>query len=183
MCYNKLFFGWSRFRRQKSQIFLWTSVKTLDMNPVGSHGQSDPFSRSKKPRSLHTPISMIFMCYSKNHFLGHQDSDVKNVKIFWGHLLRPWICIRLDLTASSTTFKGKTSPEAHTLIYTIFVCYIENYLLGDPDSTIKNANSFADVGLVLVYASGWPSKPFRQFSRSNESRSAHPSHFDDFHVL
>ena len=55
VCYSKPFFGWSGFRRKKCQIFLWTSVKTLSMHPVGPHGPSDPFWRSNEPRSEHTP--------------------------------------------------------------------------------------------------------------------------------
>ena len=55
MCYSKPFFGWSGLRRPKFQKFLWTSVNTLAMQPVGHHGQSDPFSRSNEPRSAHTP--------------------------------------------------------------------------------------------------------------------------------
>ena len=58
--YNKLFFGWSGFRCQKCQIFLWTSVKTTSMHPVGPHGLSDPFWRSKEPWSVHTPHFDVF---------------------------------------------------------------------------------------------------------------------------
>ena len=55
VCYSKPFFGWSGFRRQKCQIFLWTSVKTLSMHTVGHHGLSGPFGGSNEPRSEHTP--------------------------------------------------------------------------------------------------------------------------------
>ena len=55
VCYSTPFFGWSGFRRQKCQIFLWTSVKTLSMHTVWHHGLSDPFGRSNEPRSEHTP--------------------------------------------------------------------------------------------------------------------------------
>ena len=55
VCYGTPFFGLSVFRRQKCQIFLWTSVKTLSMHTVGHHGLSDPFGRSNEPRSEHTP--------------------------------------------------------------------------------------------------------------------------------
>ena len=68
MCYSKPIFGWFGFRHKKCQSFLWTCVKTLDMHPVGPHGQSDQFSRSNEPRSEHTPISTIFLCYSKSFF-------------------------------------------------------------------------------------------------------------------
>ena len=52
VCY---IFGWSGFRRQKCQIFLWTSVKTLSMHTVGHHGLSGTFGGSNEPRSEHTP--------------------------------------------------------------------------------------------------------------------------------
>ena len=55
VCYSKPFFGWSGFRRQKYQFFLWTSVKTLSMHPIGPHGPYDPFWRSNEPWSEHTP--------------------------------------------------------------------------------------------------------------------------------
>ena len=55
VCYSKPFFGWSGFRRQKCQIFLRTSIKTFSIHPVAPHGPSDPFWRSNKPRSEHTP--------------------------------------------------------------------------------------------------------------------------------
>uniref|UniRef100_A0A3Q7HB97 Uncharacterized protein n=1 Tax=Solanum lycopersicum TaxID=4081 RepID=A0A3Q7HB97_SOLLC len=45
--------------------FLWTSVKTLSMHSVGSHGQFNSFSRSNDPRSEHTPILTIFVNNSK----------------------------------------------------------------------------------------------------------------------
>ena len=68
MCSSKPFFGCSGLRRQKCQIFLWTSIKTLSMQPVGHHGQSDPFSRSNEPRSAHTPYLDDFVFYSKPFF-------------------------------------------------------------------------------------------------------------------
>ena len=55
VCYSTRFFGWSGFRRQKCQIFSWTSVKTLSMHTVGHHGLFDIFGRSNEPRSEHTP--------------------------------------------------------------------------------------------------------------------------------
>ena len=35
-----------------------------------------------------------------------------------------------------------------------FSCSIAHHFLGDPDSNVKNANFFVDVGQDLVYASG-----------------------------
>ena len=55
VCYSTPFFWWSGFRRQKCQIFSWTSVKTLSMHTVGHHGFSRPFGGSNEPRSEHTP--------------------------------------------------------------------------------------------------------------------------------
>uniref|UniRef100_A0A3Q7GMT5 Uncharacterized protein n=1 Tax=Solanum lycopersicum TaxID=4081 RepID=A0A3Q7GMT5_SOLLC len=71
------------------------------------------------------------------------DSDVKNAKFFCGRLSRPCLCSRLSLTASPAYFDGQTSPEESIpLILTIFVCYIANHFLGDPDSDVKNAKKF-----------------------------------------
>ncbi|KAG5613684.1 hypothetical protein H5410_013508, partial [Solanum commersonii] len=44
-------FGDLEFQPHFCQFFLWTSIKTLDMEPVEPHGQNVPFSRSKEPRS------------------------------------------------------------------------------------------------------------------------------------
>ena len=55
VCYSTPFFRWSRLRRQKCQIFSWTSVKTLSMHTVCHHGLSDLFGGSNEPRSEHTP--------------------------------------------------------------------------------------------------------------------------------
>ena len=44
-------------------------------------------------------------------------------------------------------------------------------------------NIFVDVRQDLVYAYGWPSLIVRPFGGSNEPRSEHTPHFDDFHVL
>ena len=55
VCYCTPFFGWSGIRRQKCQIFSWTSVKTLSKHKVGHHGFSDSFGGSNEPQSEHTP--------------------------------------------------------------------------------------------------------------------------------
>ena len=83
-------------------------------------------------------ISTIFVCYNKP-FLGDPDSDVKNAKFFSGRPSRPFLCIRLSITAFPTHLEGQTSPEASIrLILTIFVCYCTPFL-GDRDSDVKNA--------------------------------------------
>ena len=55
VCNSTPVFGWSRFRCQKCQIFLWKSVKTLSMHTVCHHGLYGPFGGSNEPRSEHTP--------------------------------------------------------------------------------------------------------------------------------
>jgi len=55
VCYRKLFFGWSGFRGQKCRNYLWTSIKTLAMQPVVPYSKSDSFSRSNELQSAHTP--------------------------------------------------------------------------------------------------------------------------------
>ena len=65
-----------------------------------------------------------FSCAIAHHFLGDQDSDVKNAKCFRRRPSRPCICIRLSIMASPTHLEGQTSPEASIhLISTIFMCY------------------------------------------------------------
>jgi len=70
-----------------------------------------PVLRSNKPRSAHTPISTIFVCYSKP-ILGDPDSNDKNTKKFYVHTSRPWLCIWLTLMASPIHFQDQMSPEA-----------------------------------------------------------------------
>uniref|UniRef100_A0A3Q7JPK2 Uncharacterized protein n=1 Tax=Solanum lycopersicum TaxID=4081 RepID=A0A3Q7JPK2_SOLLC len=84
---------------------------SLAMHPVGPLGQSDQFSRSKKPRSAHTPNFDDFSCAIANHFLGYPDSDVKNAKFYYGCPSRPCLCIRLALTASPTNLKVRRAPK------------------------------------------------------------------------
>ena len=55
VCYITPFFWWSGFRRQKCQIFSWTSVNTLSMHTFANHGFSGPFGGSNEPRSDHKP--------------------------------------------------------------------------------------------------------------------------------
>ena len=56
--------------------------------------------------------------------LGDPDSDVKNAKCFCGRPSRPFLYIRLAITACPTHLECQTSPEASIrLISTIFVCY------------------------------------------------------------
>ena len=65
-----------------------------------------------------------FSCAIAHHFLGDQDSDVKNAKFFRGRPSRPCLCIRLVITDCPGHLEGQTSPEASIrLISTIFVCY------------------------------------------------------------
>ena len=68
VCYSTPFFGWSGFRRQKCQIFLWTSVKTLSMHTVGHHGLSTHLEGQTSPEASIPLISMIFVCYSTPFF-------------------------------------------------------------------------------------------------------------------
>ena len=68
------------------------------------------------------PSFRRFSCATAQHFLGDEDSDVKNAKFFCGRLSRPYLCIRFVITACSAHLEGQTSPEASIrLIWTIFV--------------------------------------------------------------
>ena len=65
VCYSKPFFGWSGFRRQKCQNFLWKSFKTFSMQLVGPHSSPTHFEGKTSPEARIPLISMIFVCYSK----------------------------------------------------------------------------------------------------------------------
>ena len=68
-------------------------------------------------------ISTIFMCYS-TPFFGLPEFRRQKCQIFSWTPSRPFLCIRLAITAFSTHLEGQTSPELSIrLISTIFVCY------------------------------------------------------------
>ena len=54
VCYRKSFFWVIWISTSKMPYFLWTSVKTLSMHPVGHHGPYDRFGRSNETQSEHT---------------------------------------------------------------------------------------------------------------------------------
>uniref|UniRef100_A0A3Q7HDN9 Uncharacterized protein n=1 Tax=Solanum lycopersicum TaxID=4081 RepID=A0A3Q7HDN9_SOLLC len=96
--------------------------------PVGHHGQSNSFSRTNEPRSAHTPISMIFVCYSKP-FFGLSRLRRQKAKFFCGCSSRPCLCSRLAIMSNLTYLQGQKSPEASIpLISTIFVCYSKQFI-------------------------------------------------------
>uniref|UniRef100_A0A3Q7J2C7 Uncharacterized protein n=1 Tax=Solanum lycopersicum TaxID=4081 RepID=A0A3Q7J2C7_SOLLC len=81
-----------------------------------------PILKVKRAPERAHPSFRRFSCAIAHHFLGYLDSDVKNAKFFCGRLSRPWLCIRLALTARLTHFEGPTSPGASIpLISTIFI--------------------------------------------------------------
>uniref|UniRef100_A0A3Q7G212 Uncharacterized protein n=1 Tax=Solanum lycopersicum TaxID=4081 RepID=A0A3Q7G212_SOLLC len=83
-----------------------------------------PIWKVKRAPKRAYPSFQRFPCAIAHHFLGDQDSDVKNAKFFRGRPSRPSLCIRLAVTACPTHLEGQTSPEASIpLISTDFVCY------------------------------------------------------------
>ena len=65
--------------------------------------------------------------------------------------------------------------DFRVLLHTIF------WVIGIPTS--KMPNFFVDVRQDLVYAYGWHHRLSGPFGGSNEPRSEHTPHFDDFRVL
>ena len=89
VCSRKPFFGWFGFRRQKSQIFLWTSVKNffyvsgLPSRPIR------PILKFKRaPNHPYSPF-WWFSCTIAYYFFGYPYSDVKTVEIFGKRPLWP----------------------------------------------------------------------------------------------
>ena len=184
VCYSKPLFGWSRFRCQKSQFFLWTSIKTLSMQPVGPSWTVRPILKVKRAPKRAYPSFRWFLCAVANHFLGDPDKDVKNAKYFCGCPSIPCLCIRLALTARLTNFEGQTSPEASIpLILTIFVCYSTPFFgwsgFRYQKCQIFSWTSVKTLSMQTVGHHGL-SDPF---GGSNKPRSEHTPHFDDFRVL
>ena len=58
-------------------------------------------------------------------------------------------------------WKVKRAPKRAYPSFQRFSCAIANQFLDDSDSDIKMPNFFVDVRQDLVYASSWPSRPFR----------------------
>ena len=119
------------------------------MHTIGHQGLSDPFERSNKPRSEHTPHFDDFSCAIAHHFFGDPDSDVKNAKFFRGRPLRPCLCIRLAITDCPAHLEGQTNPKRAYASFQQFSCVIAHHFLGDPDSDVKNAK----------FLRGRPSRP------------------------
>ena len=69
VCYSTPFFGWSGFRLQKCQIFLWTSAKTFSLHPVGPKALLTHFEGQTSTEASIPLISTIFVCYSNPFFL------------------------------------------------------------------------------------------------------------------
>ena len=84
------------------------------------------------------PLFRRFSWAIANHFLGDSDSYVKNAKNFYWRPLRPWLCIRLSLTASLAHFQGQTNSKALIPPLRWFLCAIANHFLGNPDFDVKN---------------------------------------------
>ena len=119
-----------------------------------------------------------------HHFLGDPDSDVKNAKFFHGHPTRPYLCIRLAITACPTHLEGQTSPDASIrLISMIFVCYSTPFFgwfgFGRQKCKITSWTSAKTFSKHTVGHHGL-SDPF---GGSNQPRSERTPHFNDFGVL
>ena len=84
----------------------------------------------------------------------------------------------------SDPFGGSNEPRSeHTPHFDDFRVLMHNifWVIGIPTS--KKQNLFMDVRQDVVYGYGWPSRLFDPFGRSNDPRSEHTPHFDDFRVL
>ncbi|KAG5613727.1 hypothetical protein H5410_013551 [Solanum commersonii] len=64
------FIGDPEFRRHFCQKFTWTSVKTLEMEPVGHHSQNIPFSRSTTAKTAHFQVQTIL---ESSKFIGDKE--------------------------------------------------------------------------------------------------------------
>ena len=125
-----------------------------------------------------------FSCAIAHHFLGYPDSDVKNAKFFRGSPSRPCLCIRLAITDFPGLLEGQTSPEVSIrLISTIFVCYSTPFFgrsgFRCQKCQIFSWTSVKTLSMHTICHHGLSG----QFGGSNEPRSEHTPHFDNFRVL
>ena len=130
------------------------------------------------------PSFRWFSCAIAHHFLGYPDSDVKNAKFFRGRPSRPFLFIRLAMTARPTNLEGQTSPEASIpLISAIFVCYSTPFFGWSGFQRQKcQIFSWTSVKTLSMDTVGHHGLSF-PFGGSNEHRREHTPHFDDFPVL
>ena len=130
------------------------------------------------------PSFQWFSFVIANHFLGDPDSNVKKAKFGRGSPSRRCLCIRLAITAFPTHLEGQSSPEASIrLISMIFVCYSTPFF-GWSGFWCQKCQIFlwTSVKTLSMHTVGHHGL-FDPFGGSNEPRSEHTPHFDDFCVL
>ena len=141
------------------------------------------FEGQTSPKASIPLISTIFVCYRKP-FFGWSGFQRQKCQFFLKRPSSPCLCIRLALTVLPTNFEGQTSPEASIpLISTIFVCYSKPFF-GWSGFHCQKCQIFVWTSVkTLSMQSVGPHGPYDPFWRSNEPRSEHTPHFDDFRVL
>ena len=80
-------------------------------------------------------------------------------------------------------WKVKRAPKRAYPSFRRFLCAIVSNFLGDPDSHVKNAKFFPRSSVKTLYMHTVVHHGlYDPFGRSNEFRSEHTPHFDDFRV-
>uniref|UniRef100_A0A3Q7HAJ2 Uncharacterized protein n=1 Tax=Solanum lycopersicum TaxID=4081 RepID=A0A3Q7HAJ2_SOLLC len=120
---------------------------------------SSTYFQGKRTPKRAYPSFRRFLCSIANHFLGDPDSDLKNAKIFCGHGSRPWLCSRLDLTATNHFLGDPNSDVKNAKNFCGRSSRPPNHFLGDPNSDVKNAKKILDVRKDLGYAASYLSRP------------------------
>ncbi|KAG5628344.1 hypothetical protein H5410_000061 [Solanum commersonii] len=154
-----------------------TSVKTFAMEPVGPHGQNDPYSWLTEPwsRSLlrHYPWSQLPLTAKTTHFQGQKSpgADLSYGANWPSRPKRP--IFKLTLTAKTSYFQGQTSSEADLNYGTTWPSRPKCPNL-KVKRTLKQTFAMEPVGphsqngpfwrsnetrVVLSYGASWPSWP------------------------
>ena len=143
-----------------------------------------PIWKVKRAPKRAYPSFRRFSCAMAHHFMGDPDSDLKNAKFFCGRPSRPSLCIQFAITACPTHFEGQTSPEVCIpLISLIFMCYSKP-LFGWSGFLRQKCQIFLWTSVkTFSMHPVVPHGPSDPFWMSNEPRSEHTPHFDDFRVL
>jgi len=152
VCYRKSFVGWSGFRRQKYQNFLWTSVRTFSMNSFGPHGQYDSFSSSNKLQSVHTIHFNNFCVLQQTNFLVIWIPSSKMPNFFMDEHEDLGYSSEWTSRTVRRIFKVERAPKPASPPFWWFTCVIANHFL-----VIRMPMS--KIPQDLVYTSGCPSRP------------------------
>ena len=142
-----------------------------------------PIFKVKRAPSAHTPTPLEDFRVQQTIFWMIRIPTTKLSKILW-KTVKTLTIHPVEPQSQSDPFSRSNQPRsAHTPLFRRFSCDITNLFLVILIPTSKIPKFFVEVRQFLVYAADWPSRLVWPFLRSNNPRSAHTPHLDNFCVL